>query len=244
MSYCKKLYRIGNVIDVSEYHTARYGAPGQKRQKKDKATPEEMEKANQRTKTRKAWHKILANFTKGDYYITLTYRPAARPEDMQQAKKDFGAFMRIVRREYRKRGSDVKWIRNIEVGSRGAWHVHMIINAIRGGLDIIANAWKHGWIKSEGMYEDGRYKKLASYITKGPRTDQRLKESNYSSSRNLITPVPQVKHYLHYKTWRTIRIPKGYHLEGEVEEGINPWTGYPFRNYMLVKDGYESRLLC
>ena len=49
MSYCKKTVKAGSVIDVMEYHTARYGAPGQKREKKRKATPEQMAKAEELT---------------------------------------------------------------------------------------------------------------------------------------------------------------------------------------------------
>lgn len=245
MSYCKKTVKAGSVIDVMEYHTARYGAPGQKREKKRKATPEQMAKANQRNKARKCWHQILENFRIGDYFISLTYREEERPPDMEAAKQDFSKFIRKLKREYRKRGHDLKWIRNIEVGSRGAWHVHLIANRIPEGMDLIMKLWPHGRVTASGMYSEGRFRKLADYITKGPVSEPRIRESNYSTSRNLITPVPQVKHYLRYRTWRTIRIPKGYYLDPEsIEEGINPWTGYPYRNYVLVKDDYNRRMLC
>ena len=56
MAYKKKTWEFRRAIEVMEYHTARYGAPGQKREKKKKPTKEDMEKVNQYTKERKAKH--------------------------------------------------------------------------------------------------------------------------------------------------------------------------------------------
>ena len=44
MSYKKKIYRFKNAIEIEEYHTARYGAPGQKRIPKRTVTPEQVER--------------------------------------------------------------------------------------------------------------------------------------------------------------------------------------------------------
>ena len=242
MSYCKRIVKAGSVIDVIEYHTARYGAPGQKREKKRKATPEEMARANQRNKERQCWYLILANFLPGDYFLTFTYKESERPTDMEEAKQDFRKFIGRVKKRYRKKGADLKWIRNIEVGTRGAWHVHMIANRIPGGLDIIMEEWTHGRVQTQTMYADGRFRKLAKYVTKSPGSEQRLQGSNYSTSRNLIRPVPEIRRYERYKTWRKIRVPQRYYLDPDsVEEGINPWTGYPYRRYVLVKDDYAMR---
>ena len=51
MAYMKKIYRFANAIEVQEYHSGRYGAPGMGRQKKQKPTPEQIKKKNQRHKT-------------------------------------------------------------------------------------------------------------------------------------------------------------------------------------------------
>ena len=48
MAHKRKTYRYRNAVEVEEYHTGRYGAPGQKRKEKAKPTPEQMEKVNQR----------------------------------------------------------------------------------------------------------------------------------------------------------------------------------------------------
>ena len=46
MPYKKITYYCGETIEVEKKHTGRYGAPGQKRQKKRKPTKEEIAKQN------------------------------------------------------------------------------------------------------------------------------------------------------------------------------------------------------
>lgn len=64
MAYKKKTWEFRRATEVMEYHTARYGAPGQKRVKKEKPTREDMEKVNQYTKERKARHRLRKYFYK------------------------------------------------------------------------------------------------------------------------------------------------------------------------------------
>lgn len=130
MAYKKKTWEFRRATEVMEYHTARYGAPGQKRVKKEKPTREDMEKVNQYTKERKARHRLRKYFYKNDYFSCLTYKVEERPPDMQTAKKDWSAALKIIRREYKKRGEPLLWMRNIEVGTKGAWHIHLVINRI------------------------------------------------------------------------------------------------------------------
>jgi hypothetical protein len=237
MAYKQKKYSFPNCIEIEQYHTALYRAPGMKRLKKSKATPEQMAKANQRNKQKLCRRKLRAHFRKNDCYITLTYEKDKRPADMEQAKEDFRNFIEKVRKQYKKKGAALKWIRNIEVGSRGAWHVHMVINRIDGTEVIINEAWENGKVVSQLLYEDGEFRDLAAYMTKGPTTDPRLKETSYSTSRNLPLPEPEVKIYRRWKTWKTdIKIPDGYYLDPDsFHEGENPVTGYPYRTYTLVR---------
>ena len=72
MSYMCKRMRFRNAIEVYEYHTAKYGAPGQERQEKKKATPEQMAKRNRYNRERLARWKIRNNFDVDDYYTRRT----------------------------------------------------------------------------------------------------------------------------------------------------------------------------
>lgn len=235
MAYIRKKYMFPHAIEVEEYHTARYGAPGQKRQPKNKPSPEQIERQNQRIKEKKCRRKLRAYFDVNDYFVTLTYKKEERPPNMDQAKRDIGRFIRKLRAEYKKRGQDLRWIRNIECGTKGAWHVHLVVNRIQDADLLIRKAWMHGKVTHQLLYEKGEFRELAAYITKSPRTDNRLRESNYSCSRNMPVPEPEKK-LIRWKTWRSIRIPEGYYLEkASLHEGINPVTGYPHRSYTLIK---------
>lgn len=234
--YKAKRYRFQNAIEVEEYHTARYGAPGMIREQKKRPTKEQIERQNRYNREKVCRRKLRANFDVKDYFSDLTYRREERPPDMKTAQKQFSKFIREVRREYRKRGKELKWIRNIEVGTRNGWHIHMVINRIPDTDIILADLWKYGKVINELMYEKGEFKDLAAYITKTPKTDPRLKEASYSCSRNLPVPEPQEKVYMRWKTWGKIRIPKGWYLDKDsFAEGVNPVTGYKYRHYTLLR---------
>lgn len=241
MAYKKKTWEFRRAIEVMEYHTGRYGAPGQKRAKKKKPTKEDMEKVNRYTKERKARHRLRTYFYKNDYFSCLTYKVEERPPDMKAAKKDWRNALDIIRREYKKRGEQLFWMRNIEVGTKGAWHIHLIINRIPDTDIILKKAWKKGKIVNQLLYEQGEYKELAAYITKTPKTDNRLKEADFAPSRNMPLPEPKEKIYLHWKTWNKIKIPEGYYLDPEsIHEGESPTNGYPYRTYTLLKLGEDT----
>lgn len=236
MSYEEKTIRFKNAIERVEYHSARYGAPGMPRQKKKQLTSEQMEKRNQHNRERLARWKLRANMEVNDYFVTLTFRKDARPPDMEEAKSRWQKFIRKVRKEYQKRKYELKWMRNIEVGTRGAWHIHVILNRIPDTDLIIRAAWEWGRVVSQLLYEKGEFAQLAAYITKTPKTDPRLREASYSASRNLPVPEPEKKIRKRWKTWGKIRIPKGFYLDQDsFREGINPYTGYKYRSYTLLR---------
>ena len=72
--YIRWIWDCGNTREVEEKHTGRYGARGQKRQKRRKATPEEIAKQNQWKRERDVRRLIKWNFGIGDYWFTLTYK--------------------------------------------------------------------------------------------------------------------------------------------------------------------------
>lgn len=226
-------YRLRDAIEVEEYHDGQYGAPGQKRQKKTKPTKMQMAMRNQKSKENTARRKLRMHFRVEDYFTRLSYQVNERPPDMDTAKDDFSRFIRKVRTEYKKRGCELKWIRNIEVGTRNAWHIHIVVNRIPDTDLILSRAWKHGSIHNQLIYDQG-FVKLAAYITKSPLTDTRLRESSYSTSKNLPIPDPERK-VIRWKDFHKIRPPKGYYLDKETYfEGINA-MGYKYRTYTFLR---------
>lgn len=231
--YKQTKYRLRDAIEIEEYHDGQYGAPGQKRQKKTKPTKIQMAMKNQKNKENTARRKLRMHFRVEDYFTRLSYRIDERPPDMDAAKDDFSKFIRKVRTEYKKRGCELKWIRNIEVGTKNAWHVHIVVNRIPDTDLILSRAWKHGAIHNQLIYDQG-FVKLAAYITKSPLTDTRLRESSYSASKNLPIPEPERK-VIRWKEFHKIRPPKGYYLDKETYfEGINA-MGYKYRTYTFLR---------
>ena len=235
MAYIKKMWRFRHAIEVEQYHTARYGAPGETRKQRRRPTPEQIERQNQKIREKKCRRKLRMYFDINDYFVTLTYRKDERPPDMKAAKEDFARFLRKLRRAYKARGDPMLWIRNIEVGTRGAWHVHLIIKRIPDADLLIRKAWPHGRVTHQLLYERGEFRELAAYMVKTPKTDSRLVEAHYWTSRGMTVPEPRPKR-IRWKTWSRIRIPEGFYLDKEsLQEGTNPVTGHAYRSYTLLR---------
>ena len=248
MAIKRKEYRFrkGDILDIEEYHDGKYGDPGGKRLKRRKATPEDMIRVNKWNKEKRCRQRLLCYFKPGDLFVTWTYRVDARPPDMKEALKDFQKAMRYVRREYKKRGYEVFWIRNIEKGTKGAWHIHLVINKIEGAQDIIEDAWTKG--KTEDIkirnseYYDEDFTKLSNYMTKdentreekkdGTRGKPRIREANYNTSRNMPLPEPHVDKLVRWK--KEVKPKKGYYI-ARIWEGINPKTGYKCRRVTQIR---------
>lgn len=210
MATKRKTYRFrkGVIIDIEEYHDGNYGAPGKRRLKRTKLTSEQIKNINALNKARRCRHRMLEYFCPGDIFATWTYLVENRPPDMAAALKDFQKAMRKVRKEYKKRGYEVFWIRNIEQGTKGAWHIHLIINEIGDTASIIQNAWDKGgtWFTQirKSKFYDEDFTKLSNYMTKDENTVEkkkdgspgkpRLKAANYNISRNMPHSPPLWKH--------------------------------------------------
>lgn len=244
----KYTFRKGDVIEVEEYHDGRYGAPGMPRQKRKKPTKEQMIQINLQNKAKRARRKMLAYMNTGDYFVTWTYEEKARPPDMKTALKHFQKAMRRVRIEYQKRGYELFWFRNIERGTRGAWHIHLVINRIPGTVSILEEAWEHGgtWsttIKKSKHYDED-FTKLANYITKNENTIEykedgtpakpKIKEASYWTSKNMPIPDPHVDKLVRWK--KELKAKKGYYIvKDSYYEGINPATGFKYRRYTMIR---------
>lgn len=249
MAVKRKTYRFrgGDILDVEEFHDGDYGAHGKTRLKKKKPTKEQMQRVNALNKMRRCRQRLLEYFCPGDLFATLTYEVKNRPPDMKAATLDFKKTIRKVRDEFRKREHELFWIRNIEQGTKGAWHIHLIINEIGDTASIIQKAWKHGGvyiseIRLNDKLYDPDFTKLASYLTKdehskdlkkdGTPGKPRIKEASYSTSRNMPLPEPKEDELVRWKDEPSPR--KGYYIV-RIHEGINPVTGFKYRRYTMVR---------
>lgn len=242
MPYIQDTYYLKNSIEIEKKHTGKYGAPGQKREKKKRATKEEIQKQNQRNAEKKLRRIINANFAVDDLHIVLTYRKEHRPSP-GEAKKELRNFFERVRRAYRNYNTELKYIVCTEYRNK-AIHHHIIMNDLIAGpmttTKIIRQAWTRGRPKFTLLDDTGEYKDLAEYIIKETsetfREDDNPNKLRYSCSRNLIRPVPERK-IISAKTFSKEPKPqKGYYIDkNSIYEGINPVTGFRYQYYTMIK---------
>ena len=142
MAYWHDIYRFDNSIEHELKFAGKWGAKGEKRQKKKKLTPEQGAKNNQRAKETRMRRTMKANFHPKDLWCCCKY-PAGVRLTVEEVKNDKTNFLKILRQEYRKRGSPLKWIGRLEVGERGGIHFHILINRLWTEQTdaIIADAW-------------------------------------------------------------------------------------------------------
>lgn len=236
--------------DSFEYeikYAGNYGAKGERRQKKMKASPEQIKKQNQKNREKRMRRLIKANFDVGDLWITLKY-PKGTRKPVSDVKDDLKRFISTLRRKYKSSGSELKFIYRMEIGSQGGIHIHMVVPRIRGADTevMIQNAWTFGRVNYQNL-DNGDYSELASYIVKLPdesiekqmtlfEEPERKELIKYSSSRNLIRPKPERKEYRR-RTVRKIILEgpeaqKGYYIIPEsINIGINPYTGMSYIHY-------------
>jgi hypothetical protein len=240
--YVRKSYDLGDCIEREEYHNGRYGAPGEKRKKKRKLAPEQIQEQNRKNRIKKIRRLLRKNFRQGDYWTTLTYKQGERPPDLETAKKNLQKFFRNLKEAYKKKGESLKYFGKIEVGAKGGFHCHIVVNRIQDTDTLIQRYWPYGGIHNELMYKDGGFTKLAEYIGKWPGdTDENgkkttIKEAWYTRSRNLVEVQPEKKILFGRTFNREPKAPKGYYLDkNSLIEGTNGYTGYKFRSYTLIK---------
>lgn len=243
MAYRLYIYRFKNSIEYEYKFLGKYGAKGEKRAPKKKATKEQIARQNQINRENKTRRVLLLNFTKEDMWCCFKYPAGVRPS-VDDMKEDARLFIRTVRKEYKKQGVPFKWYQRLEVGAGGGMHFHMVVNRIWDvPTDVIlARCWKEVLDKKERgsppertegltdykcIYEEGGFRKLAEYICKRPKEgseeyeqlsifdeSEQRKLLYVSHSRNLEMPEPEVKTRSH---WTVRKI---------VDEGPVPTPGY------------------
>lgn len=259
MAYWLDFYRFLNSIEYEYKWAGNYGAKGEKRAPKKKATPEQVKKQNQKNRENYMRRLIKANFDPDDLWVTLKY-PKGTRKPIEQILKDMTNFHGAMRRHRKKNMQPYKWICRIEIGRQGGIHIHMVINRVRGEPTdrLIRDKWKkYGKLHFESLYEEGGYQALAEYIVKPPPEEmegqlalfppeERKQLTKYSCSRNLIRPKPERKHYSRWTVKRLIEEgPKptpGYYIEKDsIVTGINRYTGMSYLRYTEIRIDPISR---
>ena len=103
MAYKQKRYVFKNAIEIEEYHTARYGAPGMKRLGKRKPTPEQIEAAVRRSQSSgDIYMKLMAVATHKTALADVRYDDSGNridPDAEDQDELENDASVVIVKRD-------------------------------------------------------------------------------------------------------------------------------------------------
>lgn len=126
MAYCMETWKFRYSIEREYKYKGKYGAKGEKRAEKTKATPEQIKKQNQRNREKKIRRLIKANFIPSDLWCTLKY-PAGTRKPIKEVMEDMRKFHDAMRREYKKAGKLYKFIYRVEIGKHGGIHIHILI---------------------------------------------------------------------------------------------------------------------
>ena len=238
MPYREEIFTAPGYREVKKYFAWRIGGK-KKRLPNWNPTPEKQQAANRRRAEEKLSRIILTNFRRDDLYVTLTYE---KEPDYEMAKKKLGNFLKRLRREYKKRGKELKYVYTTEYRGKRIHH-HLIINdgVTRSECESI---WGEGMINRYGFQRyDGSpddAKNLAGYLVKEAARMVRdgKQKKMWVASRNL-TPPKVVRRTIHARTWReTPRPPEGM----ELIEVKNLYTaeGFPMQLASFRKRGRQD----
>ena len=246
--YKLDIYRFRTSTEYEYKYAGYYGAKGEHRAKRQKRTPEYIEKQNQYQRTKTVRRLIKANFKEGDYWTTLTYKDK-EGRQIKDVAADVQKFLKNIRYQFKKLGVPCKYIYRIEIGSKGGIHIHLVMNRITDLDSHIQRYWTHGRTFN-ALLDNGTYDKLAEYIVKQPTDQQKKllktfdedvkKLIRYSCSRNLDRPAPETRTYSRLtmqKVFNSDLIPKkGFYIDKDsIRRGINEFTGYSYLCYQEIK---------
>lgn len=208
---------------------------GKTRKRRENPTPKQVQDNNDRIAIRKLARVINANFGPGDYHVVLT---DAKGMTEEEALKERKLFLRRMRREYKKTGSEMKAVWATEMDPRS--HHHLIMSNI--DIQQIVRQWPHGRVNVLPLDDARDYTKLAEYLIKQTneafRDPARATKQRYGRTRNLEDPV-LVKQEARASDFNIskIRPVKGYHIDPDsIEEYMNPITGIPTITYRMIAD--------
>lgn len=240
MPWYKKIIKSGPLHEEEIYKSIRRRNLKCLSREKNRAESSEKQKAlNEIRAKRRCRRMICANFTIGDWYLTLTFLESLSEEEANRAMNNF-----LRRLNYwckKNNRPELKYIGCLEKGKQGKrWHGHIIIPFIPA--EEVQKIWSKGEntgrIRFESLYSDGNYKKLAAYIRKDVTGKKQLKQS-----RNLKKPQVEVKEAGPRDVARFLKgkppvMPRGYRIvEEECERTVNDITGTSF-HMTYVRDNF------
>lgn len=263
--YIRKTWKAGRTVEVKKTYSARYGKKIP-RGENVRHTSKAQEEVNLRNAVDELRRILNANYKPGDWHATFTY-PNDKPPTKTQAKRDMDVFIPLLRKLYRQKGVELKYVQPTEYKHKRIHH-HMVIPDLPGGMEPVRRLWKQliaetyyaAKEREEGkprhlrfpwspLDDSGQYGELAEYLIK--ETNQSRKDPDaickrrYRASRNLIHPKPEVE-IIDAKTWKK-EAPerRGYYIDKNASfEGVSMENGLPMQATVYVEIARVARMRC
>lgn len=211
------------------------------RRPRSKPTSDAVRKNNDRIAAKQLTRLINANFFPGDLHTTLTY---AEVVSVEEANHELNLWLRRMRREYRRRGKEFKYIAVTEYQNKRIHH-HIVMTEI--DFSTINRQWTAGRIRCTALDETRSYKALADYLIKETQKTFRQPDNavkrRWKASRNLTRPVVKREWVSVRELFRNPKPLKGYQLdEDSIRRYQNPITGLEHLEYQMIAIDQEPRL--
>lgn len=241
MPYIKRTVTAGKTVEIKKYFSARNRVGEKQRGAREKPTPEDVAKVNEKNAVDKLRWLLNANFEGGDLFLTLTYNSKMPPPLPETAKKDLEVFLRKARQIYKKQGKEFKYITVTEYEAKRIHH-HVVCNRIDAAelWELWEKRGDHGAMRTRYLDGSGNYAELAEYLVKETRRTFRLNnglgKKRWSGSRNLTQPTIK-KEIIERNSWKKDPKPiKGYWLDrNSIESGVCGIFETPYQEYRLFK---------
>lgn len=186
----RRVWVCGDYIEADVYPV--FQQPG-KRRKKCRPTRRVQEIINQRDAERKLARIMEANFGAEDLEVDLT---VGEPMETEEATKLLKAYLRRIRRRYRKAETELRYLYITERGARsGRVHFHLCLNAGPMSRDELEAEWGLGYANSRRLqFAENGVSALAGYLSKQRRRkpEDRVTYRRWVGSRNLRRPEPEI----------------------------------------------------
>ena len=159
---------------------------------------EDKQKANLKTSYEKLLMLIFANFSPGDWWITLTYDDEHLPADREASKKPFRKFIRNFRKYRKSNKEPLMYVYCTQLTTRDGGlrlHHHMVMRwEDDADKEMIESLWEYGEVKRIRKLRDiDDVENKAGYMCREPRElgVHVPGEQMWTASRGLIRPKPQ-----------------------------------------------------
>lgn len=239
MPYIKRTIIAGSTVEIEKYYSLRYGKGTKHRGKNINSTTEQQEKENIKQAERKLRTLLNTNFVDGDYHVTFTFCREKRPKTPEETKTIYDKLVRLLRKEYRRRGLVFKYVAVIEYGKRGVIHFHFVLPKI--DTNAFLKVWKLGRAHPEMLYSNGQYSKLAEYLIKETSGKSaaalRIFNKRWNASKNLAKPIEKVEIIKSVSFRNEPKAIAGYYIDKNsgIEEHYFDNYGLLHQHYIMAK---------